>query len=68
MILKLLVHDDNREAAINRMLRALGELEIVGVGIKTTIDFHKKVFNHPSFRRGEFFTDFIIRHAKELER
>ena len=68
MILKLLAHDDNREAAINRMLRALDELEIDGLGIKTTTNFHKKVLNHPQFRKGEVTTDFIVKYAKDLEK
>lgn len=57
MIAKLIVHAKNREEAIARMKRALDEFIIEG--IKTTIPFHKKVFNHPDFIKGNFNTDFI---------
>lgn len=57
MIAKLIVWDENREAAINRMLRALDEFEIEGV--KTTIPFQITVLNNPYFRKGEVFTNFI---------
>ncbi len=57
MIAKLIVWEENREAAITRMLRALEEFEIQGV--KTTIPFHTIVLNHPDFQRGEFYTNFI---------
>lgn len=57
MIAKLIVWDETREAAINRMIRALEEFEIQGV--KTTIPFHLEVLHNPYFRKGEVFTNFI---------
>ncbi len=57
MIAKLIVWDENRDAAINRMLRALDEFEIEGV--KTTIPFQIMVLNNPYFRKGEVYTNFI---------
>lgn len=57
MIAKLIVWDENREAAISRMLRALEEFEIEGV--KTTIPFHIRVLNNPYFQKGEVYTNFI---------
>lgn len=51
-----------REAAINRMQRALKEFRIEG--IKTTIPFHEQVMAHPSFKSGDFATNFI---EKELQ-
>lgn len=57
LIAKLIVKEATREAAINRALRALDEFVIDG--IKTTIPFHQKVLNHPSFRNGVFSTHFI---------
>ncbi|HOJ76500.1 MAG TPA: acetyl-CoA carboxylase biotin carboxylase subunit [Bacillota bacterium] len=57
MIAKLIVWDENREAAIARMLRALDEFEIEGV--KTTIPFHKIVLNNQYFRAGDVYTNFI---------
>jgi acetyl-CoA carboxylase biotin carboxylase subunit len=57
MIAKLIVWDENRDAAIARMLRALDEFEIEGV--KTTIPFHEIVLNNPYFQKGEVYTNFI---------
>ena len=51
MIAKLIVRGVDREDAIGRMLRALGEFEIGGV--KTLIGFHKALLEHPCFRAGE---------------
>lgn len=57
LIAKLIVHGRNREEAILRMRRALDEFIIEG--IRTTIPFHKKVFNHMDFINGEFDTGFV---------
>ena len=57
LIAKLIVHGKNREEAIQMMKRALNEFIIEG--IKTTIPFHKKVFNDPDFINGEFTTGFV---------
>jgi acetyl-CoA carboxylase biotin carboxylase subunit len=57
LIAKLIVHGKSRDEAIARMRRALDEFRIEG--IKTTIPFHKKIFNHPDFIKGNFNTDFI---------
>ncbi len=51
MIAKLIVRGANREDAIGRMLRALGEFEIGGV--KTLVGFHKALLTHPCFVAGE---------------
>ena len=51
MVAKLIVRGVDREDAIGRMLRALGEFEIGGV--KTLIGFHKALLEHPCFRAGE---------------
>jgi acetyl-CoA/propionyl-CoA carboxylase biotin carboxyl carrier protein len=51
MIAKLIVHGADREDAIGKMLRALGEYRIGGV--TTLIGFHKALLSHPCFRAGE---------------
>jgi acetyl-CoA/propionyl-CoA carboxylase biotin carboxyl carrier protein len=51
MIAKLIVHGADRDDAIGKMLRALGEYRIGGV--KTLIGFHKALLSHPCFRAGE---------------
>ena len=61
MIAKLIIRDENRQGAINKAKRALDEFAITGV--HTTIPFHLKVLDHPSFISGDFSTDFV---AKEL--
>jgi len=60
LLAKLLVHGRDREEAIARMQRALGELVIEGV--KTTIPFHQWLLSTPEFRRGELHTHFIEEH------
>jgi acetyl-CoA/propionyl-CoA carboxylase biotin carboxyl carrier protein len=51
MIAKLIVHGADRDDAIGKMLRALGEYRVGGV--KTLIGFHKALLAHPCFRAGE---------------
>jgi acetyl-CoA/propionyl-CoA carboxylase, biotin carboxylase, biotin carboxyl carrier protein len=50
LIAKLIVRGADREHAIGRMLRALGEFEIDG--IETLIGFHKALLSHPCFVAG----------------
>jgi acetyl-CoA carboxylase biotin carboxylase subunit len=57
MIAKLIVRGHDRPEAIERMVRALDEYIIEGV--KTTIPFHQRVMQNPTFRRGDFGTNFI---------
>jgi acetyl-CoA carboxylase biotin carboxylase subunit len=60
LIAKVIVWAEDRVSAADRMLRALSETTVEG--IKTTIPFHKQVFSNPAFRRGDVFTDFLVRH------
>ena len=57
MISKLSVFAKDRPSAIKRMLRALDEYIVAG--IKTNVEFHKKVLNHPDFVNGKYDTTFI---------
>ena len=57
MIAKLISHAPTRKEAISIMQRSLDEVIIEP--IKTTVSFHKRVLNDPSFLRGKFSTDFI---------
>ena len=61
LIAKLIVWAPDRERAIDRMQRALGEFHIDGRGVKTTIPFHQRVMANPVFRRGDISTDFVER-------
>jgi acetyl-CoA carboxylase biotin carboxylase subunit len=62
LLAKLIVWAPDRERAIARMERALGEFQVSGHGVRTTIPFHQRVLAHPAFRRGDVFTDFVERH------
>ncbi len=57
MISKLVTHDSDRQKAIDKMLRALREYEIVGV--ETTIPFCIFTLEHEAFRSGQFDTHFV---------
>jgi acetyl-CoA carboxylase biotin carboxylase subunit len=61
MIAKLIVHAENRNAAIARMSRALSELVIEGV--KTNLTSQQQMINHPVFRSGIFDTSFYEQYA-----
>ncbi len=64
MISKLTVFHRNRELAIKRMLRALDEYIVAG--IKTNIEFHKRVLAHPDFVKGKYDTTFIDNNIEFL--
>lgn len=59
MIGKLIVHQKDRNSAIQTMLRALEELKVEG--ISTTADFHRKVLQHQEFVDGKIDTSFVAR-------
>jgi acetyl-CoA/propionyl-CoA carboxylase biotin carboxyl carrier protein len=62
MIAKLVVWGRDREEALARMQRALGEFEIEGVA--TTIPFHQQVMAHPVFAAGQATTAFVAEHPE----
>lgn len=57
MIAKILVHAENREAAIRKMRSALDETLILG--IETNLDFQYKIMQSETFCRGRADTGFI---------
>ena len=57
LIAKLIVHGADREEAIARMRRALGEFLLEG--IKTTIPFHARLLADPRFVEGAYSTRFL---------
>jgi acetyl/propionyl-CoA carboxylase alpha subunit len=59
LLAKLVVWGETREAAINRLSRALDEYAIEG--IKTSLPFFRALARDEEFRRGEFDTGFIER-------
>lgn len=65
MIAKLIVHGQTREEVIQRMKRALLEMNIEG--IKTTIPFHLQLMEHADFKSGNFTTKFLEDFEMEEE-
>jgi acetyl-CoA carboxylase biotin carboxylase subunit len=60
LVAKLIVHRPTRREAIATMRRALAEFQVEG--IRTTIPFHRKVFEHADFISGEIDTGFVDRY------
>jgi acetyl-CoA carboxylase, biotin carboxylase subunit len=57
LIAKLMVHAGDRDAAIERLRRALDETEVGG--IQTTVPFHVFVARDEAFRAGRLSTGFV---------
>jgi len=64
MIGKLIVWAPTREAAIERMRRALLELTIIGV--ETSRDFHLRVLENDEFRRGDIHIQWLEQRLSQL--
>jgi acetyl-CoA carboxylase biotin carboxylase subunit len=65
MVAKLIVHGANRDRALARMDRALGEIRIEG--IKTNLPQQRWIIKNEQFRSGKFGTSYYGEIAKELE-
>ncbi len=65
LLAKLIVHAPNRQAAIARMRRALGELVIEGV--ETCAPFHRRVMEEPDFVGGNFSIRYLDEHPALLQ-
>lgn len=66
LIAKIIAHGATREEAIKKLLVALDEY-IIG-GIKTNMDLHRRVLNHPDFRSGRLHTKLLESISLEDER
>ena len=64
MIAKLIVHGEDRPAALRRLAEALAEYEIVGVA--TNVAFLQRVVAHQAFASGAVDTGLIARHQAAL--
>jgi acetyl-CoA carboxylase biotin carboxylase subunit len=62
MIAKLITHAENRQEAINKMIRAIDEYEITG--LETTLGFCRFVMEHEAFTSGKFDTRFVENYFK----
>ncbi len=61
LIGKLIVWGETRDRAIAKMQEALREFEVVG--IKTTIDFHKKMMANPDFKSNNYDTKYLENYS-----
>jgi acetyl/propionyl-CoA carboxylase alpha subunit len=57
LVAKVMVHAADRDAAIDRLRRALDETSIAG--IQTTLPFHRFVARHDGFRAGDLSTEWV---------
>jgi acetyl-CoA carboxylase, biotin carboxylase subunit len=62
MIAKMICHDETREKAIQKTVRAIDEYEITG--LETTLGFCRFVMQHDAFRSGDFDTKFVEKFFK----
>ena len=60
MIVKIIVHEQNRELALQKMRCALKEFQIRGV--RTNRDFLEKILNEPDFCEGKVTTGYLEKH------
>lgn len=59
LISKIIVYARTRQECINRMNRALNDLIIAG--IKTNVELHRQIMNHPKFIASDYATDFLLK-------
>jgi propionyl-CoA carboxylase alpha subunit len=63
LLAKVIVWGENRQEAVQTLIRALNIYHIEG--ITTNIDFVNAILNHPAYQEGALSTRFIERHFKE---
>ncbi|WP_372942230.1 acetyl-CoA carboxylase biotin carboxylase subunit [Shewanella sp.] len=64
MIAKLIVWDESRPRALQRLVHALESYQISG--LKHNIEFLANIAEHPAFAAADFCTDFIERYGDTL--
>ena len=64
MIAKLIVHDQDREAALARLREALAACDIAGP--KSNITFLEQLVRHPAVVEGRIDTGYLDRHLSEF--
>lgn len=65
MIAKVIIHGQNRQDAIAKLYRALGEMQIDGV--ETTIPYHQALLKSNAFLSGEYTTRFVEENESLLK-
>ena len=66
MIAKLIVWDEDRDRALNRLARALRDYRIAGT--TTNVEFLYNLITVPAFRAADLDTGFIERHREQIFR
>ncbi|HEV7426604.1 MAG TPA: biotin carboxylase N-terminal domain-containing protein [Thermoanaerobaculia bacterium] len=66
MLAKLICCAESRDAAIDRLDRALRDYIVLGT--KTNISWLRRLITHPAFRDGRVSTRFIADHEESLQR
>ncbi|XP_019441882.1 PREDICTED: methylcrotonoyl-CoA carboxylase subunit alpha, mitochondrial isoform X1 [Lupinus angustifolius] len=64
MIAKLVVHGENRDAALIKLKDCLSKFQVAG--LPTNINFLQKLANHRAFENGNVETHFIDNHKEDL--
>ena len=64
MLAKLIVWDDTRMQAVQRLQGALAQTALVG--LRSNLDLLRRIASHPAFGAAELDTGFIARHAATL--
>lgn len=64
MIAKLIVHGKNRQEALDSLIQALHQYQIVG--LPTNIEFVARTADHPEFRKGGVDTSFLNKFGDEV--
>ncbi|NYT93259.1 acetyl/propionyl/methylcrotonyl-CoA carboxylase subunit alpha [Salinispora sp. H7-4] len=59
LLAKVAVWAPDRELALNRLERALGEFDVAGPGVHTTIPFVRRVLDDAGFRKGRHCTGLV---------
>ncbi len=59
LLAKVIVWGPDRDTAIRRMARALGEFQIEGPGVRNTVDFLSRVLRDERFRTGVHRTNLV---------
>ncbi|AXO34832.1 acetyl/propionyl/methylcrotonyl-CoA carboxylase subunit alpha [Micromonospora sp. B006] len=61
LLAKVAVWAPDRDAALDRLDRALAEFDVAGPGVRTTIPFARRVLRDPAFRAARHTTDVVDR-------
>lgn len=64
MIAKLIVHGKDRDEALDRLIKALHQYQIVG--LPTNIEFVARTAGHPEFRKGGVDTSFLNKFGDDV--